>query len=103
MPDNTNTSIYAKQEAFFQSWLSPQGVKFVSPEAEKAYKERVTRIKDAIQLKKKPDRVPVFPIAGFFPAFYSGITPGMPCMSMISCMRPGRGTSWILSRTHTWG
>jgi len=75
MPDNTNTSIYAKQEAFFQSWLSPQGVKFVSPEAEKAYKERVTRIKDAIQLKKKPDRVPVFPIAGFFPAFYSGITP----------------------------
>lgn len=75
MPENLNTSIYDKQEAFFQTWLSPKGIKFVSPEAEKAYKERVTRIKDAVQLKKKPDRVPVFPIIGFFPALYSGITP----------------------------
>ncbi len=64
-----------KQEALFDQWLSPQGVEFASPEAEKAYKERVTRFKDAIQLKKLPDRVPVFPIAGFFPAFYAGITP----------------------------
>ncbi|OGO18982.1 MAG: hypothetical protein A2144_05360 [Chloroflexi bacterium RBG_16_50_9] len=59
----------------FQRWLSPQGVRFASPAAEKAYQERVTRIKDAIQLKKVPDRVPVFLMAGFFPAYYSGITP----------------------------
>ena len=64
-----------KQEAMFQRWLSPQDIEFASPEAERLYKERITRIKDAIQLKKFPDRVPVIPNIGFFPAFYAGITP----------------------------
>ncbi len=64
-----------RQEAQFQKWLSPEGVEFASPQAEKAYKERVTRFKDAIQLKKLPDRVPVFTIYGFFPAVYAGFTP----------------------------
>lgn len=64
-----------KQEEMFKRWLSPQGIDFASPEAEKSYKERVTRIKDAVQLKKVPDRVPVVLMVGFFPAFYSGITP----------------------------
>ena len=64
-----------RQETLFQSWLSPQGLKFVNAEAEKAYKARVTRLKDAVQLKKLPDQVPVVPMTGFFPAFYSGMTP----------------------------
>ncbi|MEM2093604.1 MAG: uroporphyrinogen decarboxylase, partial [Candidatus Bathyarchaeia archaeon] len=64
-----------KQEELFKMWLSPPGVKFISPEAEQGYKERVTRIKDAIQLTKLPDRVPVLPIIGFFPAYYAGMTP----------------------------
>jgi hypothetical protein len=69
-----------RQEAQFQVWLSPkdpQGndLKFQSPAAEKAYKERVNRFKDAIQMKKKPDRVPVFNIYGFYPAPYAGFTP----------------------------
>jgi uroporphyrinogen-III decarboxylase len=64
-----------RQEAMFQKWMSPEGVEFKSPEAKKLYKERATRIKDAIQLKKKPDRVPVFLIPSFGPAFYSGLTP----------------------------
>jgi hypothetical protein len=69
-----------KQEALFEVWLSPkdpQGndLKFQSPQAEKAYKERATRLKDAIQMKKLPDRVPVFTIYGFFPAPYAGFTP----------------------------
>jgi len=64
-----------KQEDLFAQWLSPEDVEFASPAAEKAYKERVTRLKDAIQLKKLPDRVPVMPILSFFPAFYAGITP----------------------------
>ena len=68
-------SIDEKQEEMFNRWLSPQGIDFTSPEAEKSYKERVTRIKDAIQLKKMPDRVPVILMLGFFPAFYSGTTP----------------------------
>jgi hypothetical protein len=65
-----------RQESLFASWSSPQGVKFGSPQAEKAYKGRVTRFKDAIQMKKLPDRVPIMPMVGFFPAFYSGLTPG---------------------------
>ena len=69
-----------KQEELFKRWLSPkdpQGndIKFQSPQAEKLHKERVTRLKDAIQLKKLPDRVPVIPMLSFFPAFYAGITP----------------------------
>ena len=69
-----------RQEALFERWLSPKDhegndLKFKSPEAEKAYKERVTRFKDAIQLKKLPDRVPVLPIVGFFYTFYAGFTP----------------------------
>jgi hypothetical protein len=64
-----------KQEALFQSWLSPPGIKFASPKAEKLYRERATRIKDAIQLKKLPDRVPVLVIPSFAPAFYAGMTP----------------------------
>ncbi|MEM2145848.1 MAG: uroporphyrinogen decarboxylase family protein [Candidatus Jordarchaeaceae archaeon] len=68
-------SLDEKQEEMFKRWLSPQGIEFKTSEAEKAYKERVTRIKDAIQLKKVPDRVPVVLMVGFFPAFYSGITP----------------------------
>ena len=68
-----------KREALFQRWLSPkdpQGndLQFQSPEAEKAYKERVTRIKDAIQMKKLPDRVPVVIFPSMWPVFYSGMT-----------------------------
>ena len=69
-----------KQEALFARWMSPkdsQGsdLKFQSPQAEKAYKDRITRIKDAIQMKKLPDRVPVFLTPSFFPMYYAGITP----------------------------
>jgi hypothetical protein len=69
-----------KQEALFDKWMSPkdaQGndLKFQSPEAEKAYKYRVTIIKDAIQMKKLPDRVPFFVTPSFFPVYYAGVTP----------------------------
>jgi hypothetical protein len=69
-----------KQEELFARWMSPkdpQGndLKFQSPEAEKAYKERITRTKDAIQMKKLPDRVPVFLMPSFFPVYNAGFTP----------------------------
>jgi len=64
-----------KQETLFAKCLSAEGIEFASPQAEKSYKERVTRLKDAIQLKKLPDRVPVLPITSFFPVYYGGITP----------------------------
>ncbi|MFW9915372.1 MAG: uroporphyrinogen decarboxylase family protein [Candidatus Thorarchaeota archaeon] len=68
-----------KQEALFEKWLSPKDpegndLKFQSPKAKELYKERITRIKDAIQLKKVPDRVPVLPLPNMFPTFYYGIT-----------------------------
>jgi uroporphyrinogen-III decarboxylase len=62
-----------KQEERFKRWLSPQHVEFSSPEAEKAYKERVTRFIKAIKLEE-PDRVPVMLPAGFVPAYYGGGT-----------------------------
>lgn len=68
-----------KQEALFQKWLSPKDpegndFQFQSSEAEKSYKARATRIKDAIQMKKKPDRVPVVVFPSMWPASYGGIT-----------------------------
>jgi hypothetical protein len=64
-----------KMEHRFAQWLSPQGVEFENGEAEAAYKARVTRLRDAIELRKAPDRVPVFPIINFFPGFLLGYTP----------------------------
>jgi uroporphyrinogen-III decarboxylase len=62
-----------RREERFKRWLSPPGVKFSSSEAEKGYKERVTRFIKAIKLKE-PDRVPVMLPAGFYPAYYAGGT-----------------------------
>jgi ABC-type branched-subunit amino acid transport system ATPase component/uroporphyrinogen-III decarboxylase len=69
-----------KQEALFQSWLEPKdaqgnAIKFLDAGAEQAYKARVTRIKDAIQMQKLPDRVPVLVLPSFFPVYNAGITP----------------------------
>lgn len=64
-----------KLERRFAGWLSPQGVQFASSEAEADYRARATRFKDAIQLEKTPDRVPVFPHVGFYPAYAAGLSP----------------------------
>jgi hypothetical protein len=68
-----------KQEAQFQKLLNPkdpQGnpLKFRSPEAEAAYKTSITRIKDAVQLKKTPDRVPITLLPSMFPFTNAGMT-----------------------------
>ena len=62
-----------KREERFKRWLNPPDVKFVSPEAEKLYKERVTRFIKAIKLEE-PDRVPVMLPHGNFPAYWGGAT-----------------------------
>src|SRR3990172_2499883 len=65
-----------KLERRFTAWLTPPAnTEFVSPQTESDYKARVTRIIDAIQLKK-PDRVPVLPRFALdgFPAAYCGYT-----------------------------
>ena len=53
-----------RREERFKRWLSPD-VKFSSPQAEKAYKERTTRFIKAVSLEE-PDRVPVMLPAGFY-------------------------------------
>ena len=62
-----------KREERFKRCLEPPDVKFISPEAEQAYKARRKRLVDAYQLKE-PDRVPVVLPAGSFPVYHAGVT-----------------------------
>jgi uroporphyrinogen-III decarboxylase len=62
-----------KREERFKKWLSASGLKFPTPEAEKAYKERATRLSKAIR-GEEPDRVPVQLPSGNFAAYYVGST-----------------------------
>jgi uroporphyrinogen-III decarboxylase len=66
-------SPYEKREERFKRWLSANDVLFNSPEAERLYRKRVTRLIDVIRLKE-PDRVPVVFNPGHIPARYSGYT-----------------------------
>jgi hypothetical protein len=58
----------------FDNWLLGKGIPFVSSEAEADYQARVTLMKDAIQLKKPPSRIPICPSAGFFPIQYANVS-----------------------------
>jgi hypothetical protein len=60
-----------KREERFKRWLSPIDVNFISPAAEKLYRQRVTRFIQAVKLEE-PDRVPVALPEGTFPAYYAG-------------------------------
>jgi Uroporphyrinogen decarboxylase (URO-D) len=63
-----------KQELSFDKWVSGENIPFADADVMAAYRERVTLIKDAIQLKKPPARIPICPSAGFFPVQYAGVT-----------------------------
>lgn len=68
-----------KQETQFQKLLTPKDpegndLKFQSKEAEATYQASLTRIKDAVQLKKTPDRVPVTLLPSMFPFINAGMT-----------------------------
>ncbi len=63
-----------KQEVQFHNWLSGKDIPFSTPKAERDYRDRVTLLKDAIQMKKPPQRIPVCPSMGFFPIEYAEIT-----------------------------
>jgi hypothetical protein len=71
---NPLTDADEKQEAQFESWISGENIPFVSSEAAADYKARATLMKDAIQLRKTPQRIPICPSAGFFPTQYAGIS-----------------------------
>ncbi|MEJ2100208.1 MAG: uroporphyrinogen decarboxylase family protein [Desulfobacterales bacterium] len=63
-----------KQEKQFEVWLEGKGIPFEGAEAEAAYRTRVSLMKEAIQLKKTPQRIPICPSAGFFPIQYAGVS-----------------------------
>jgi len=63
-----------RREERFNIWLKGEGIPFAGERAQAAYRERVTLLKDAIQLKHRPARIPVCPSAGFFPMQYAGVT-----------------------------
>jgi len=62
-----------KTQEMLDRWCSGAGITFISKQAEDAYKQRTKRIADAIQLKL-PDRVPIAPSFGMFPALDNGLT-----------------------------
>lgn len=61
-----------KREQRFNRWLYPPKVNFTNAQAEKLYRERVTRFIKAIRLEE-PDRVPVMLPTGNFPAYHAGL------------------------------
>ena len=67
-------SAQEKRDARFQTWLSPEGVEFQSPEAEASYKASITRLKDAVLLEKTPDRVPTLILGTFMQPNLYGVT-----------------------------
>ena len=60
-----------KREERFKRWLAAPGVEFSGPEAERAYREKVTRLINVLKIKE-PDRVPVSLPASGFQAYYAG-------------------------------
>jgi len=62
-----------KTKELLDSWCEASGIDFISEEAEEAYKRRARRVANVIQLKV-PDRVPVVPSFGMFPALDNGYT-----------------------------
>jgi uroporphyrinogen-III decarboxylase len=56
-----------------ETWCSASGAGFIDEEAEKAYKRRAKRVADVIRLKV-PDRVPITPSFGMFPALDNGFS-----------------------------
>jgi hypothetical protein len=60
-----------KREERYQRWLSAPGVVFSSREAEKSYRERVSRVVAAYRVTE-PDRVPLIMPTGSTPAYLAG-------------------------------
>jgi Uroporphyrinogen decarboxylase (URO-D) len=63
-----------KRVARFEAWISPQGVQFQSPETAATYKAAAVRFRDAVQMEKTPDRVPVLLLSTFMPSYLYGVT-----------------------------
>jgi hypothetical protein len=73
-PDNwAELTWQQKRDLRLDKWISGEGIKFDSPQAEKDYKARATRLAKAAKMEI-PDRVPCMVPTGWFPAINAGIT-----------------------------
>ena len=90
-----------KQNQRFDTWLSGEGIPFTDENAAAAYRERITLIKDAIQLKKPSSRIPICPSAGFFPVQYAGVSMYDAMYDYEVLTRAWKNTAMILPRMHT--
>ena len=61
-----------KREERFKRWLNPINIKFEDLNAERLYRERVTRFIKAIKIEE-PDRVSVILPIDNFPAYHAGL------------------------------
>ena len=61
------------QEKRFSQWIEAEGIPFENEEAKAAYQERCTLIKDAVQMKKAPRRIPIWLQPGTFPLEYKKV------------------------------
>ena len=62
-----------KTQEALDRWCSASGIAFIDAEAETSYRQRAKRVADVISLKV-PDRVPIVPSFGMFPALDNGLT-----------------------------
>ena len=62
-----------KTQEMLETWCSGQGVSFRDERAQENFQKRARRVADVIKLKV-PDRVPVVPSFGMFPALDNGYT-----------------------------
>ena len=75
-PDNwKELSSEEKLSLRLDHFVSTDDIDFISEDARGAYKERVTIIRDAVEMKKVPYRVPVNPMIGEYALRYHGLTP----------------------------
>jgi hypothetical protein len=73
-PDNWNKlTAVEKREARLQSWMDVSAMQFANEEAKARFQANTQMVKDVLALKK-PQRVPVLPWIGVYPAEYGGIT-----------------------------
>ncbi len=73
-PGNWNSlTAEEKRKLRLDAWLRGDGIKFENDEAKAEYKKRATRFRDALVLKKTPDRVPVAGLGGVFVYRRAGI------------------------------
>jgi len=62
-----------KRKIRLDAWVRGDGIQFESPEARAKYTERTTRFRDALEMKKLPDRVPIAGLGGAFVYRRAGI------------------------------